>query len=465
MKSLTKLFIPIALETLCYMLAGMVDTMMLSTVGDNAVGAVGTANTYINVFIIMFSIVSSGMIAVMTQYIGAKRIGVAYQARQLGAVLNLVLGVALSGFLFVFSGNVLEIVGVAPLLMDYAKTYLKIVGGFCFVNALIPIFSSYLRAFGYTKQPLIATVLSNVLNLCLNAVFLFVFHSGVAGVAAATVISRFLNLAIVIVASKLLVKADKDPERLGNKEVFAQIIKVGLPSAMETAFYNVAMTLTIRFLNQLDDAGMNVTARSYAAQIANFSYCVGAALAQANAILTGWRIGKGDYAACDKGTKKAACIGICVAAGLEAVFALSSDYLIQIFTDDAEMIALVGKLLAIDIVLEVGRVTNLVFGQALKTSGDALYTTIIAVTFMYLCMVGGTWLFGIHWNLLAVGAYIGLAGDECVRAVFMFLRWQSGKWKTKGFIKQETYQQNKKNGGTVNAKMDACIVSARDSAR
>lgn len=437
MKSLTKLFIPIALETLCFMLAGMVDTIMLSTVGDNAVGAVGTANTYISVFIIMFNIVSSGMIAVMTQYIGAKRIGVAYQARQLGAVLNLILGIVLSVFLFLFSGRVLESVGVAPLLMDYAKTYLKIVGGCCFLNALIPIFSSYLRAFGYTKQPLIATVSANVVNLCLNAVFLFVFHGGVAGVAAATVISRFLNLVIVAAASRILVKADKDPERLRNKEVFVQIIRVGLPSAMETAFYNVAMTLTIRFLNQMDEAGVNVTARAYASQITNFSYCIGAALAQANAIMTGWRIGEGDYEACDKGTKKAAFIGICVAAGLEAIFALSSDYLIQIFTDDAVMISLVGKLLAIDIVLEVGRVTNLVFGQALKTSGDALFTTIIAVTFMYLCMVGGTWFFGIHLNLLAVGAYIGLASDECVRAVFMFLRWQSGKWKTKGFIKHK----------------------------
>ncbi len=442
MKSLTKLFIPIALETLCYILAGMVDTMMLSTVGDNAVGAVGTANTYINVFIIMFGIVSSGMIAVMTQYIGAERTGVAYQARQLGAVLNLALGVVLSVFLFVFSEDVLEIVGVASLLMDYAKTYLKIVGSFCFVNALIPIFSSYLRAFGYTKQPLIATVLSNVLNLCLNAVFLFVFHSGVAGVAAATVISRFLNLAIVIISSGRLVKPDKETDHLGNKEVFVQIIKVGLPSAMETAFYNVAMTLTIRFLNQMDDAGLNVTARAYAAQIANFSYCVGVALAQANAILAGWRIGGGDYEACDRETKKAACIGICVASGLEAVFAFSSDYLVRIFTEDAEMIALVGKLLEIDIILEVGRVTNLVFGQALKTSGDALYTTVIAVIFMYLCMVGGTWLFGIRMNMLAAGAYIGLAGDECVRAVFMFLRWQSGRWKTKGFIRKQCYSSS-----------------------
>lgn len=419
------------------MLAGMVDTIMLSTVGDNAVGAVGTANTYINVFIIMFHVVSSGMIAVMTQYIGAKRVGVAYQARQLGVVFNLTVGVLLSAFLFLFSGKILETVGVAPLLMEYAKTYLKIVGGFCFLNALIPIFSSYLRAFGYTRQPLTATLFANAVNLCLNAVFLFGFHSGVAGVAVATVISRILNLVIVIMLAGLLVKAKEDPERLKNKAVFAQIIKVGLPSALETALYNVAMTLTIRFLNMMDEAGVNVTARAYTAQIANFSYCAGAALAQANAIMTGWRIGEGDYEACDKGTKKVACIGICVAAGLEAIFAFSSDYLIRLFTNDAEMIALVGKLLAIDIVLEVGRVTNLVFGQALKTSGDAIFTTIIAVVFMYICMVGGTWFFGIHLQLFAVGAYIGLASDECVRAVCMFLRWQSGKWKTKGFIRHD----------------------------
>lgn len=437
MKSFTKLYIPIALETLCYMLAGMVDTIMLSTVGDNAVGAVGTANTYVSVFIIMFNIVSSGMIAVMTQYIGAKQVGVAYQAKQLGTLFNAVPGVLFSVFLFVFSGNILEIVGVAPLLMDDAKTYLKIVGGGCVLNALIPVYSSYLRAFGHSRPPFIATLLSNVVNLCLNAVFLFVFNAGVAGVAAATVISRVLNLAIVIVASKILVRAKEDQARLKNREIFAQIIRVGLPSAMETALYNVAMTLTIRFLNQMDESGLNVTARAYAAQITNFSYCAGAALAQANAIMTGWRIGEGNYEACDKGTKKAACIGICIAAGLEAVFALSSDYLVGIFTDDTEMIALVGTLLAIDIVLEVGRVTNLVFGQALKTSGDALFTTIIGVIFMYICMVGGTWFFGIHLKLLAVGAYIGLASDECVRAIFMFLRWQSGKWKTKGFIKHE----------------------------
>lgn len=437
MKSFTRLYIPILLETLCSMLAGMVDTIMLSSVGDAAVGAVGTANTYASLFVIMFNIVSSGMTAVMTQYIGAKKPGVAYQARQLGILFNLAVGVPLSLFLLVFSGNMLEIVGAAPMLMDYAKTYLRIVGGCFFLNALIPIFSSYLRAFGHTKPPLAAALLANGVNLVLNAVFLFVFHSGVAGVAAATVISRILNLGIVMAASRLLVKAGEDSERKGRKEIFSQIIQVGLPSAMETTAYNVAMALTIRFLNQMDPAGLNVTARAYVAQITNFSFCAAAALAQANAIMTGWRIGEGDYESCDRDTKRAACAGVCIAAGLEVLFALGSGFLLKMFTDDPEMIALASRLLVIDIALEVGRATNLVFGQALKTSGDALFTTVIGVTFMYLCMVGGTWLFGIRLGLMAVGAYIGLACDECVRAVCMVLRWQSGRWRMKGFIRRE----------------------------
>lgn len=434
-KSLLELFIPICIETLCFMLTGMVDTMMLSTQSDAAVGAVGTANTYIGLFIIMFNVISAGMIAVMTQYIGAGKIGVAYQARQLGAIFSAFIGIILSLILFHLSGTILGVVGVAPLLAGYAKTYLTIVGGACFLNALIPIFSSYLRAFGFTKQPLYATLTANFVNLILNAFFLFYMHWGVAGVAIATVISRAVNLLLVFVMSERLIQAKQYPERMKNIEVLGQIIKIGLPAALETALYNIAMTCTIAMLNQMDAEGINVTARAYTVQISNFSYCIGAALAQANAILTGWYVGAKEFEACEKGIKKAALIGVMIAALLETFFALSAPILMQIFTTDPVMISLVRKLLAIDIVLEIGRVTNLIYVQALKTSGDAIFPTVIAVFFMFICMVGGTYLFGIHIGLFAVGAYIGMASDECVRAIFMVIRWRSGKWKEKGLIK------------------------------
>ena len=433
-KTLTQLSVPICLETLFYMLSGMVDTLMLSSVSDQAVGAVGTANTYIGVFIIMFGVISSGMVAVMSQNIGAGKPGIAYQARQLGLVFNALTGILMSFILAAFSGWILKIVSIAPALLEPAETYLKIVGGASFLNALIPIFSSYLRVFGYTKHSLIGTVVGNVINIILNSVFLFVFNWGVMGVAAATVFSKVVNLIIVAAMGAVLIKAKQSPERAQPRKILAQIVKIGFPSAFETALYNVAMTFIVCFMNHMDKDGMNVTARSYAMQIANFSYCVGAALAQANAIMTGWRIGAKKYEECDRGTRKAVIYGLVTATCFSVSFAITGRFIVHIFTNDIQMIELVVKLLVVDIFLEFGRVTNLVYGQALKTSGDAIFPVIMGAIFMYLFAVGGTYFLGIHMGLLAVGAYIAMAGDECARAVGMVLRWKSGKWKRKSLV-------------------------------
>ena len=433
-KTLTQLSVPICLETLFYMLSGMVDTLMLSSVGDQAVGAVGTANTYIGVFIIMFGVISSGMVAVMSQNIGAGRPGIAYQARQLGLLFNASTGILMSVILAFFSGRILKIVSIAPALLEPAETYLKIVGGACFLNALIPIFSSYLRVFGYTKHSLIGTIVGNAVNIIFNSVFLFVFKWGVMGVAVATVISKVVNLIIVAAMGAVLIKAKQSPERIQPRKILAQIVKIGFPSALETALYNVAMTFIVRFMNQMDTDGMNVTARSYTMQIANFSYCIGAALAQANAIMTGWRIGAKEFEECDRGTAKAAIFGLIMATCFSVTFAISGHFIVHIFTDDIQMVDLVVKLLIVDVFLEFGRVTNLVYGQALKTSGDAVFPVIMGAVFMYLFAVGGTYFLGIHMGLQAVGAYIAMAGDECARAVGMVLRWKSGKWKSKSLV-------------------------------
>lgn len=417
------------------MLAGAVDTLMLSSEGDQAVGAVGTANTYISIFIIMFSIISSGMVAVMTQYIGAGRPGVARQALRLALGFNLTVGLVFSAVLCLCSGTILRAIGIAEQLLKPAKTYMQVIGAFCVCNALTPVVSSYLRAFGHTAPTLAGTIAANIVNICLNALFLFGFRWGVWGVALATGISRLVNLLWLAVAARRRIRTQPDPEPPANRVIFARIVQVGLPAALETSLYNLAITLVISFLNQMDATGMQATARSYAMQIANFSYCVGAGLAHANAILAGWRIGAGELDACDRGTKRAALIGIAVGAGCASVFALFARPLVGLFTDDPAMVELVSVLLVVDIALEVGRVSNLVFGNALKISGDAVFPMVIAVVFAFLCAAGGTWLFGIRLGWLAVGAYVAMALDECVRAVCMFARWQSGVWRTRTLVR------------------------------
>lgn len=433
-KNLWELFVPIALETLFMMLAGTVDTFMLSTVSSTAVGAVGTANTYINIFIIFLGIISSGMVAVVTQYIGAGRLRAAGQALRLGLGFNGLIGLTLSCVLFFGGRSILTFAGVVPLLLEPALIYLKIVGAGSILNAVISVFSSYLRAFGHTRQSLAATIVSNLLNLALNAVFLFVYGWGVAGVALATLISRIFNLLVDAVLVRLKISTDDGTAAVPNREILWQMIRIGMPAAMETALYNFASALVVRFLNQMDTQGLNTTARVYTQQLSGFSFCCAAAMAQANGLMVGWEIGAGELERCDRQTRRAALIAIGSAAVTASLFALSSRTILGLLTQDPELIRLTAMLLTMDVLLEVGRSANLVYGQALKVSGDALYTSIVGAVFMYLIMVGGSWLFGLHLRLLAVGATIALTLDECIRAVFLYARWRSGKWRSKGIF-------------------------------
>ena len=433
-KSLLTLFVPIYIEILFFMMAGMVDTLMLSTIGDQAVGAVGTANTYISMFILMFSIVSTGMMAVMTQNIGAGKNGIACQAKNIGVIFNLTIGIPISIVLFFFCRKLLVSIGISATLENSAAIYMKIVGSACFLNALIPIFSGYLRAFGYTKYPLYATIAGNLVNLVLNSIFLFHFHWGITGVAVATVISKVINLTIVFVFSKILIKSKDFPERSSTKLILLQIFKIGFPSALETLIYNISITMAIRFLNQMDGEGFNVAARAYTAQISNFSFAAGAALAQANGILTGWRIGRGEFEECKKGIRKALVFGIIVSSILGCAIAVFAPHFVKGLSSNPEMVKIVTRLLWIDIILEFGRVTNLIYGTALKTSGDAIFPVVLAVIFMFICTVFGTWFLGIFNKLLVTGCYIALACDECFRAVGMVLRWKTDKWQEKRIV-------------------------------
>ena len=106
-----------------------------------------------------------------------------------------------------------------------------------------------------------------------------------------------------------------------------------------------------------------------------------------------------------------------------------------IFTKDQTIIDIVVWILWIDLVLEIGRICNIVFGTALKAAGDATYTVVIAVVFMYLFAVLGTYVFGLSLKWYLVGSWIALAMDECMRAVLMGIRWKSRKWENKVLVK------------------------------
>ena len=115
-------------------------------------------------------------------------------------------------------------------------------------------------------------------------------------------------------------------------------------------------------------------------------------------------------------------------------FAFAGHFIVHIFTDDTQMINLVVKLLIVDIFLELGRVTNLVYGQALKKRKETLFPVILGAIFMYFVC---SWRNLFFWNthgLLAVGSLILLWQVTNVRELWEWYLDGRGKWKSKGLI-------------------------------
>ena len=430
------LFIPIFIETFLLMLCGMVDSFMVSRISDDAVGAIGTANTYFNMLFLVFAVISNGLLSVMSQYIGANKKGVAFQARQLAIVLNLVLGVGFSLFFGFGAKWMVDALEVSEALRRDTTIYLHIVGIGCVLDALIPVFSNYLRAFNKTKYTLFAAMTGNAINLILDGIFLFVLKWGVMGAAIATIVSKAVILLMCFLFGHFLVHGLRFKERESRKEVVMQILRIGLPSAVEAAGYSLALVVVMTLLNRMDPNGFNVKARSYAYQIAYFSFAVAFALSQANVILCGWQIGEGRTKDCYSSTLKAATVSIISCVVVATVLAVASFGYLSLLTPDKELARVIRIILFIDIGVELGRAANLVYDNTLKSTGDSLFPMYVSVPITLITTIGGTYLFGFVLNMGVVGAYISLLIDEIIRGVIMIFRWKSGKWEKKVIIKK-----------------------------
>lgn len=161
-------------------------------------------------------------------------------------------------------------------LMSDGIDYMKIVGGFVFLQAIVNTFSAILRAHGKTKTCMIVTIIMNVLNIGLNYVLIFGFGPipslGVAGAAISTTFSKFVAVIILgAVVFKTVVKEFKAKYLLAiNRYEIRKILTIGIPSAGETISYNLACLVITRIIN---DMGKTVvTANSYISTITNYNY-------------------------------------------------------------------------------------------------------------------------------------------------------------------------------------------------
>jgi len=430
---------PLFAELLLNILLSNVDTVMLSNYSQNAVGAVGNANQMMMMFVILFNVIAGATGVVVAQYLGAKKTENMNQIYSLAVIFNLVLGVLMSCVVFVLSGGFVKLLKVDASQVGDAITYMKIVGGFLFLQAGYNVMVQILRCHGYTRVGMFISLAVNGVNIIGNWLFLYgplkFLNLGVAGVAISTVTARVLALSVALVIFYRL-KIGRISLKVLNPfptKILVKMLRIGVPSAGENMAYSFYQLILLSFINPMGASAAN--AKVYANTLMSFSVVFSNALAQATQIVTGHLVGAGREEAADKRVMKTLWTSLPVAVGIASINCLICPITLKIFNCDAETLILVRQILMVGIVMEIGRTINLVIIGSMKAAGDVLFPVFVGMAVMWGIGISVGYSCGVLFSLGVAGVFMGTAADECVRGIIALVRWRKGSWKGKAVVK------------------------------
>ena len=430
-RQLLKLTWPLFLEMILFSVIGSVDTLMLNNFDTNATGAVGNVNQILSLFQVLSNIITAGTGILLAQYIGAGKSLKEKQPLIMGAlIVNTLLG-AIFSLAAVFGTDILlDLMGVNPEHRDYCAEYMRIVGGFLWVQMLAMTFSTVIRCHGKTTVSMIFSVGMNLINVGLNALLIyglwFFPKMGVAGAAIATAVSKCLACVAGGIYMFFFVMKGMSL-RIHWKNTWKSIksvVAIGSPAAGEQISYTLSKIVVMAMINSL--SAIAVDTYALINTIVTFVYLLSMALGQGTSIIIGWEVGKGTT---DEAKKLAMfstristlmamlCLGILIAIGYPLLNLLNP-----------AIVKLGMAVLFADILLELGRSRNLVLVNALRAAGDVRFPLYVGLFSMWFFSVGVSWLLGIQLGWGLVGIWLGLGMDEFFRAVAMQIRWQKGTW-------------------------------------
>ncbi|MCU8133647.1 MATE family efflux transporter [Vibrio vulnificus] len=429
--SIVTLAWPILVEILLRTALGTSDVFMLSGYSDKAVSAVGVITQLTFFLIIVSTFVSSGTGILIAQYNGAGRDQDATHVGVASITLSSVIGVILSVLAVLGATHLLPYYGLEAQVEQYAQEYLLISGAMTFNVTIGIVFTTILRSHGYSRSPMTVNLISGVLNIIGNYIALYQPFGlpvyGVQGVAIATVASQVIGTTILGV---LLWRSSIDLPMRSLAQVpsavYKKILKIGGMNAGEVLSYNMAQITIVYFVVQMGTSSL--AAFTYAQNIARFSFAFALAIGQATQIQTGYYIGKGWIESITKRVQIYFLVGFASSVTVASSIYFMRDAILTLFTQQPEILMLAGSLVMGSIVLEAGRVFNLIFISALKGAGDIKFPVQMGILSMWGLGVVFSYLLGIHWGYGVFGAWMAIALDEWFRGLIMVRRWRSQVW-------------------------------------
>ena len=421
--------LPLMLGNVFQMLYNTVDSIVVGNfVGTQALAAVGSTTMIVNMMVFFFNGFSTGAGVVIANYFGARNLKALHKAIETTMAATFVLSV-----LFTLMG----VAAVRPMLrfmatpedvFGEATTYLQIYIGGISGLLIYNMGSGILRAVGDTMRPLYFLVMTSVLNILLDLLFVLGFHCGIEGVAWATVLSQFIS-ALLILA--LLTRSD-DIYRLSwhdlriDRAILGSIFAIGLPAGIQsviTAFSNVFVQSYINFFGSSCMAGWSCYNK-----LDQFVMLPMQSMSMAATTFVSQNIGAGREERANRGTVITVSMAVGVTAVIVALLCLFAAPAVGLFSPDESVIAYGVLFIRANCFFLLFNCVNHVLAGALRGRGDSRGPMII----MLLSFVGirQIYLFAVTRFvantplLVGFGYPVGWTTCCIIEVTYFFLRWR-----------------------------------------
>ncbi len=437
-KSIVLFSLPMLIGNIAQQLYSTVDSIVVGKYnGDNALAAVGSAAPILNLLLVLFVGISSGVGIMVSQYFGAK------SRKDLSDTIgtSIILTAISSIFLMVIApplvDPMLHMLNTPETIFKDCSNYLKIsmygIAGMAYYNIL----SGILRGMGDSFSALLYLLIATVINIVLDVFFVSQLNMGVAGVALATVIAQAISSAMCVrklMRMRHIFDLGKEQLKLSKKYVF-QTVKLGLPSGMTQAIFSSAMIIVQSLTNSFGEmfiaANVIVMRVDGFAMLPNFSY------GMAMTTYTGQNVGAGKYDRVTKGAKQGTLLSVCTAAFITGIILIFGKYLMAIFTDSS---VLVDKSMSMMRILAVGYIAMAVtqsLSGVMRGAGDTLTPMWISLCTTVLLRVPIAYIISYltrtpelpHGKDICI--QVSLLSAWIMGAVLTAFFYKLGKWKNK----------------------------------
>lgn len=430
-RDLIKLFIPLIIEQFLEYLVGLIDSIMVAHVGEAAVSGVSLVDFVMQLLISIFAALATGGAVIAGQYLGKKQQDDANKtANQLIWFTGIISVVVMLG-IYIFKSLILHgLFGqISEDVYRNANIYLLIVAASIPFLAVYSSGAAAFRTMGNSKLPMKVMMAMNMLNLVGNAVLVYGFKMGTAGVAIPTLVSR-IGAAVIILAI-LLEKTyplhlKKTFQYRLNKNIVKQILGIGIPYGLENGMFYLGRLVILSLISTFGTAA--IAANSVSGTIVMFEVLPGMAIGLGLTVIISRCVGMGDFEQARYYTKKIMKI-IYVTFILTSIGVLALlPTILNIYGLSPEATEWTYKLVWAHAVMLVIWPLGYTLPVTFRAAGDARFPMLISVASMIFCRIILAFVFSLYFEMGMLGTWAAMFVDWIVKAIIFVWRYLSGRW-------------------------------------